>query len=127
MSNIYALINPDTSLDFRGGLPDLMLRGADPHHGMTSEFTIQRESLARNGMHGFFAHAAGLGRDKYPPNHVAGPLIAALGGPDRYWFGSLTICGCRPVAATGRAELCGLSMAQQRLIAQVHATVLAGA
>lgn len=123
MTGIYALICPDGSLQFREGVPDRMRKDSDPQHGAPSAFPILRPSWGAHGLHGHIADASALDRDAYPPNHVAGPLVAALGGPGQYIFGNLTVCGSCVAPDGGEAELCGLIEAQQRLIIGIHAAV----
>ncbi|MDW4909227.1 hypothetical protein RB628_28775 [Streptomyces sp. ADMS] len=123
MTGIYAVIRPDASLQFRDGVPDQMCKDADPHHKAPAAFTIQRPAGGGNGLHGHVADTSALDGDAYPPNHVASPLVAALGGPDQYIFGNLTICGSRTTPDTGEITLCSLTETQQRLIHDVHTTV----
>ncbi|GGS02737.1 hypothetical protein GCM10010269_47030 [Streptomyces humidus] len=123
MTGIYALIRPDGGLEYRDGVPDQMCKDADSHHGAPAAFPVQRPAWGVNGLHGHVADTSALDGGAYPPNRVAGPLLAALGGPDQYVFGNLTICGSRTTPGTGEAILCGLTEAQQRLIHDVHATV----
>ncbi|MGW3247409.1 hypothetical protein [Streptomyces sp. NPDC001070] len=74
-------------------------------------------------MHGHIADASTPDRDAYPPNHVADPLVAALGGPEQYIFGNLTICDSHISTHSGTANFCGLIEAQQWLITGVHAAM----
>ncbi|MCX2925584.1 hypothetical protein [Streptomyces sp. NEAU-W12] len=120
MTGIYALIRPDGGLEFRDGVPEQVRRDADPHHGASAAFTIQLPGRGGNGLHGHVADTSALDSDAHPPNRVAGPLVAALGGPDQYLFGNLTICGSRTTPDTGETTLCGLTEAQRRLIRDVH-------
>ncbi|MGW3247408.1 hypothetical protein [Streptomyces sp. NPDC001070] len=41
MIDVYALISPDGSLEFRDGVPDRMLKDAEPRQGAPYGFTIQ--------------------------------------------------------------------------------------
>ncbi|MFF7241723.1 hypothetical protein [Streptomyces collinus] len=55
--------------------------------------------------------------------------MTALGGPDAYLFGNLTICGTEGPSDPGdlgatEPVVCGPSEAQQRLVSSVHAAVL---
>lgn len=123
MTGIYALIRPDGRLEFRDGVPNRTREDADPHHAAPAAFTIQRAARGGNGLHGHVADTSALDGGAYPPNRLARPLVAALGGPDQYVFGNLTICGSQTTADTGESSLCGLTEAQQRLIHDVHTTV----
>ncbi|MFJ3921575.1 hypothetical protein [Streptomyces sp. NPDC090022] len=123
MTGTYALISPDGSLQFRDGAAEHMGEDADPHNGAPSGFTILRPSWGARGLHGHVGDSSALARDVYPPNHVAGRLVAALGGPERYVFGNLTICGSHIPQGSEEPEICGLSEAQQRLITAVHTAV----
>lgn len=123
MTGIYALIRPDGRLEFRDGVPDQMREDADPHHGAPAAFLIQRAAFGGNGLHGHVADTSALDGGAYPPNRLARPVVAALGGPDQYVFGNLTICGSHTTADTAETSLCGLTEAQQRLIHDVHSTV----
>ncbi|WP_431965842.1 hypothetical protein, partial [Actinacidiphila sp. bgisy160] len=115
-------IHPDGRLEFRDGVPDQMLKDADPQHGTSSAFTIRRASGGGNGLHGHVSDVSRL-TCTYPPNHVATSFVAALGGPQEYIFGNLTICGSRPGPDSGEPTLCGLVEAQQNLIHDVHTAV----
>jgi hypothetical protein len=119
MTGIYALICPDGRLEFRDGVPDQMLRDTDPQHGAPAAFTIQRASWGDNGLHGHVSNVSCLA-GTYPPNHVATSLVAALGGPQEYIFGNLTICGSQAALGGEEPLLCGLTEAQQDLIRDVH-------
>jgi hypothetical protein len=123
MTGIYALIRPDGSLQLRDGVPDQMCKDADPHHKAPAAFTIQHPARGGIGLHGHVAGTSALDGDAYPPNRAASPLVAALGGPDQYIFGNLTICGSRIAPGAGETTLCSLTEAQQRLIHDVHTTV----
>ncbi|MFI6360991.1 hypothetical protein ACIBJF_52935 [Streptomyces sp. NPDC050743] len=122
MTGIYALIRPDGQLEFHDGVPDQMLKDTDPQHSAPAAFTIQHaEWCSPRGLHG---HVSGIScLASYPPNHIAGPLVAALGGPDQYIFGNLTICGSQIASGNDEPILCGLTDAQERLIHDVHTAV----
>ncbi|MFF9318093.1 hypothetical protein ACF1BP_36425 [Streptomyces sp. NPDC014735] len=122
MTDIYALVRPDGRLEFSDGVPDQMLRDADPQHGTPAAFTIQRAAWGGNGLHGHVSDVSCLA-GTYPPNHVATSLVAALGGPREYIFGNLTICGSQRAPDSEEPLLCGLTEAQQDLIHDVHTAV----
>ncbi|MFI1628203.1 hypothetical protein ACH4YO_29300 [Streptomyces noursei] len=112
------LIGPDDSLDLLEAAPEMFRRQADPYNGDTSEFVIHRATVSSVGMRGLAACAAVLATDRYPPNHLAGRLVRGLGGPDRYWFGRMILCGYR-LENGGETVLCGLDDSQCRLITDV--------
>lgn len=119
----FVLVSPGTSgLTIREAAWDRLWQAADPYGGVTSEFVIHRVSRAGLGMQGLVADAAWLAKDRYPPNHLAGQLVGALGGPDRYWFGDVVICGLR-LGDTGEPVLCGLDDNQCRLVRQAYSAV----
>ncbi|MGJ5749811.1 hypothetical protein FB563_5937 [Streptomyces puniciscabiei] len=122
MTGLYALIRPDGRLEFRDGVPDQMLRDADPQHGAPAAFTIQRSAWGGNGLHGHVSDVSRLA-GTYRPNHVATSLVAALGGPEEYIFGNLAICGSWSAPDNGEPLLRGLTEAQQDLIHDVHTAV----
>jgi hypothetical protein len=49
--------------------------------------------------------------------------LAALGGPQEYIFGNLTICGTQATPDSEEPLLCGLTEAQERLIRDVHTAI----
>ncbi|ARF53147.1 hypothetical protein [Streptomyces gilvosporeus] len=104
-----------------------MWQDTDPDHGTHSGFTIQRDLWGSAGMRGYVGGDISLGANGRPPNHLAGSLITALGGPDRNWFGDVIICGSRTAPDSGERELCGLTEAQERLISHVLSGVRAEA
>ncbi|MEV5010825.1 hypothetical protein [Streptomyces sp. NPDC055692] len=122
MSAIYALIRSDGRLEFRDGVPEQMHRDTDPHHGRPASFTIQRASWGGNGLQGHVGDVSCMA-STYLPNHIATALVAALGGPDQYIFGNLTICGTQASPDSGQPILRGLTKAQQYLIHDVHTAV----
>ncbi|MFE6691023.1 hypothetical protein ACFVFQ_31725 [Streptomyces sp. NPDC057743] len=118
----YVVVNPDGNMDIREAALQELRQMVNPYGGDTSDFVIHRAFGPNAGMRGLVADTAGLAKDRYPPNHLAGRLIDALGGPDRYWFGSLAICGYR-LGIDGELLLCGLSDSQRHLITQVYSAV----
>lgn len=123
MTGIYALISPDGRLEFHDGVPERIWKDADPHNSAPSTFAIQHASRSALGLEGHAGGSSALVCDAYPPNHVAGSLVAALGGSERYFFGNLTIYGSRILPGSDEVARRGLSEAQQQLITAVHAVV----
>ncbi|MFD6227452.1 hypothetical protein ACFWFZ_11295 [Streptomyces sp. NPDC060232] len=123
MTGIYALISPGGELELREGVPERMLKDADPHTNTPSGFLVLRASWGAHGLHGHVGAVSVQHNDAYPLNPVARPLVDALGGPDQCYFGNLTICGSLIAADSGESEMRGLVEAQQRLVCAVHAAV----
>ncbi|MFF8996145.1 hypothetical protein ACF09H_40750 [Streptomyces sp. NPDC014983] len=122
MTDIYALICPEGHLEFRDGVPGQMLRDADPQHEAPAAFSIQRAAWGGNGLQGHIGDVSCLA-GTYPPNHIATSLLTALGGPQEYIFGNLTICGSQAAPDSEEPPLCGLTEAQQDLIHDIHTAV----
>ncbi|MFL4903793.1 hypothetical protein ACJ6WF_11550 [Streptomyces sp. MMS24-I2-30] len=122
MTGIYALIQYHGLLEFREGVPGRMLGDTDPQHNSARAFTIQRAMWGGNGLQGHVASASLL-TDAYSPNPIATALVAALGGPQEYIFGSLTICAAQVTPDSKEPLLSGLTDAQQDLIQDVHTAV----
>lgn len=124
MAGVYALIDPDGRLEFRDGVPDRMLGNSDPQHGAPVAFTIQRAAWGGNGLQGHIGNVSCL-VSTYPPNRIATGVVAALGGPQEYIFGNLTVCGSQSFSVSGKPYfLCALTEAQQDLMGDVHTAVL---
>lgn len=91
---------------------------ATPH-----EFTILSASSDGPGLHGCITSTS---QPVAPPNHVAATMIAELGGREcEEWLGIFGLCGIKVVNLTGEIELCGLTVAQRRLIQAVHSAACA--
>ncbi|GAU69772.1 hypothetical protein SSP35_14_01060 [Streptomyces sp. NBRC 110611] len=116
------MVRPETGMTIREAALEELRREVDPYGGKASDFVIHHASGSIAGMRGLAADTAGLAKDKYPPNRLASRLIGALGGPDRYWFGGVAICGYHP-GNEGEPLLCGLSDSQCHLITQVYSAL----
>ncbi|MFD7973711.1 hypothetical protein [Streptomyces clavifer] len=123
MTGIYALIDPDGQLEFCKGVPDQMLGSSDPQHGTPAAFTIQPAVLGINGLQGHIINGSCLVR-AYRPNRIATAVVTALGGPQEYIFGNVTVCGSQnALVGEERPYLCGLTDAQQDLIWDIHTAI----
>lgn len=123
MAGVYAYFDPDGHLEFRDGVPDRMFGDSDPEHGRPVAFTIQRASWGGSGLQGHISNGSCFSAT-CPPNRIATTVVTALGGPQEYIFGNLTICGSQSFSVSGEPLLLrGLTEAQRHLIGDVHTTV----
>ncbi|MFE6690233.1 hypothetical protein ACFVFQ_27655 [Streptomyces sp. NPDC057743] len=118
----YALVSPDADLDIQEAVLEALPQEVNPYGGHATDFVIHRAFGSSAGMRGLVADTAELAKDRYPPNRLATRLIDALGGPDRYCFGHVAICGYR-LGQEDELLLCGLSDSQCHLITQVYSAV----
>lgn len=122
---MYAVVSPHDGLTFRPKPVTGMWRDVSADRGACTAFDVQRATHGSDGMMGVVTAHPGRDAFSVQPNPIAGPLVAALGGPEGDWFGDLALCGSTAVPGS-RAVPCDLSPAQQRVVSDVYHAVRAG-
>lgn len=125
MSPVFALVLRDDGLEFRSEEPSRVWRHVAPDARSYASFAVQHAAPGRTGLLGFAGRLSAPEVGPYPVNRIAGPLVAALGGPDGDWFGDVAICGSQATDAAADPQPCGLSEPQQRLILDAYDAVRA--
>ncbi|MFR9676907.1 hypothetical protein [Streptomyces sp. TR02-1] len=124
-TDVFALISSDGRLELREGVVTRMDQDTDPEQWAAAGFLIHRATWGTPGLEGRIGRGSLLS-GSYPPNRTATMLVAVLGGPEKYVFGNLAICGVRATSNSRDPTLCGLTAAQQDLIRDVHTAVQNG-